>query len=163
MLKPVNRPGHYQSLEDMTPSRPLFLVSCVSKKRSRPSEARDLHCSDWFLKARAYVEAQGAEWFILSAKYGLVPPRQVISPYNATLNDMSVSERSAWANGVASQLRARLHRGDKVVILAGQSYRHHLVPMLRQLGCEVEAPMRGLGIGQQLRWLKGRLPRTSGG
>lgn len=58
----------------------MFLVSCVGDKHSKPLPARELYRSDWFLKARAYVEAQGEEWFILSAKYGLVSPDQVIAP-----------------------------------------------------------------------------------
>jgi hypothetical protein len=51
--------------------------------------------SDWFLKARHYVDQSGAPWFILSAEYGLVPPDQVISPYERTLNTMPVLARSA--------------------------------------------------------------------
>jgi hypothetical protein len=33
----------------------LFLVSCVSKKRSTPAPARDLYSSEWFVKANAEI------------------------------------------------------------------------------------------------------------
>lgn len=89
------------------------------------------------MKARAYVEAQNAEWFILSAKYGLLPPDQVIQPYNATLNDMTAEERRGWARKVADQLRPRCRRGDHIILLAGQNYREHLMPILKEWGCEV--------------------------
>src|SRR6266508_6085183 len=62
----------------------LYLVSCVSEKRSAPSAARDLYVSSLFRKARAFVEAQHAPWFILSAEHGLVHPDTVIAPYDRT-------------------------------------------------------------------------------
>lgn len=55
--------------------RAFYLISCVSRKRSAPAQARDLYTSDWFLKAREYVESTGSPWFILSAEHGLVPPK----------------------------------------------------------------------------------------
>lgn len=109
------------------------------------------------MKARAYVEAQNAEWFILSAKYGLLPPDQVIQPYNATLNDMTAEERRGWARKVADQLRPRCRRGDHIILLAGQNYREHLMPILKEWGCEVGAPLRGMAIGRQKQWLKAAL------
>jgi len=45
----------------------LYLVACASTKQSKPTRARDLYCSDWFLKARAYVEGQHAPWLISRA------------------------------------------------------------------------------------------------
>jgi hypothetical protein len=46
------------------------------------------------------VESAGGPWFILSAKYGLVDPGQVIEPYEMTLNRMGRRERQAWAERV---------------------------------------------------------------
>jgi hypothetical protein len=52
----------------------VYLVSCVSEKRTNAAPAKDLYHSDWFVKARAFVEAKGGRWFNLSAEYGLVSP-----------------------------------------------------------------------------------------
>ena len=103
----------------MSATHTFFLVSCVSKKHSRPLPARSLYCSDWFNKARQYVERQRYPSFILSAKYGLVRPDEIISPYDVTLNNMNNAERFAWAEGVSVQLRRLCHSGDTVVFLAG--------------------------------------------
>jgi hypothetical protein len=100
----------------------MFLVSCVSAKRSRPLPARELYCSDWFVTARDYVEAQAEDWYILSAKYGLVEPDEVIEPYNETLSDISSAERRAWAERVAGQVRPKCREEPEIVILAGQAY-----------------------------------------
>ncbi len=67
-----------------------FLVSCVKPKRGYPSPAKDLYLSDWFKKAFRYASQNADEWFILSAKYFLVLPDQVIEPYDLTLKSMSV-------------------------------------------------------------------------
>ena len=54
--------------------KPIYLVACVAAKLDRPAPARDLYTSPWFQKARAYVERQGGQWFVLSAKHGLIAP-----------------------------------------------------------------------------------------
>jgi uncharacterized protein DUF6884 len=51
---------------------------------------------------------------------------------------------------VLGDLRRRCRSGDHVVILAGERYRKHLVPALKDWGCDVSVPVEGLGIGRQL-------------
>lgn len=41
-------------------------------------------------------------------------------------------------------------------ILAGDRYREFLTPMLQARGVQVDVPMQGLRIGEQLRWLDRR-------
>lgn len=129
------------------------LISCVSRKRAHATEARDLYTSPLFTKAREYVEKRCDTWYILSAKYGLVAPSQVVDPYEETLNRKPCAERKRWAKRVWEDLLPHLHSGDHVLILAGERYREYLVPRIIQHRCGVEVPMKGLGIGRQLQWL----------
>lgn len=46
----------------------VVLVGCVKRKLSHPAPARDLYTSPLFAKGRAYAEASGAAWFVLSAQ-----------------------------------------------------------------------------------------------
>jgi hypothetical protein len=138
-------------------AKKIALVACVSKKNSIPMPARDLYISDWFRKASAYAMRVADKWYILSAKHGLVAPDMVVAPYDETLNKMTVVARRAWARRVLKDLDRVLQPGDQVVILAGKRYRENLVGPIRQMGCSVEIPMEGLGIGKQLRWLKQQL------
>jgi len=85
-------------------TRPVHLVACVAENRSRPARARDLYQSDWFRKARAYVEAHGGRWFILSALHGAVPPGRVIEPYDLALAAMSADDHRDWGARTAAQL-----------------------------------------------------------
>lgn len=131
---------------------PVFLVSCVSLKRAEMTEAQELYVSDWFKKARRYVQGRGA-WYILSAEHGLLSPSTVIAPYERTLNRMTVSERRAWASRVVGQLAEALPHTRHFVVLAGFKYREFLKDYLISRG-EVEIPLEGLKIGEQLAYLK---------
>ena len=129
------------------------LVSCVKKKRNHASAAKDLYISPLFTKARKYIERRCSKWYILSAKYGLVHPDKVIEPYEETLKIKSRSERTQWTHKVWEQLQPHLNSNDKVVILAGNSYREFLFTIIREYGCGVEVPMEGKSFGKQLQWL----------
>lgn len=137
--------------------RALYLVSCVKTKLSESAKAKDLYISDWFRKARAYVELRDCPWRILSAKYGAVHPETVVEPYEKTLNAMSADERRAWARSVLAELEPALTRVDTVFFLAGMRYREYLEPSLCQRSLRVIVPMQGLTQGRQLSWLNERL------
>jgi cytoplasmic iron level regulating protein YaaA (DUF328/UPF0246 family) len=136
----------------------IYLVACVSQKQAHAVPAELLYKSAWFLKASAYVRRHADHWYILSAKYGIVAPDTVIQPYNKTLaKGMSKAERENWADAVYRDLLNVTTSNDKIVFLAGKKYREHLTPRLQAQGYLVETPMAGLGIGEQLGWLKRRL------
>lgn len=130
----------------------VFLVSCVGQKRTSPSAARDLYTSAWFLKARRYVEASGAPWFILSAEHGLVTPDLIITPYEKTLNRMGVRDRRQWAAMTIDQMEHHLPKADRIVVLAGSRYREFLMDYLKGRASQVLVPLQGLRIGEQLAW-----------
>lgn len=142
--------------------RTIYLVACVAAKRDHVAPARELYQSPWFRKARRYVEAQGCPWFILSAGHFLLDPDTVVAPYERTLLTMSGLQRMVWADKVLAQISEHVAPGDRVVILAGERYREHIEPRLQVAGIEVDVPMRGLGIGQQLAWLGERAGADTG-
>ena len=129
------------------------LISCVSRKQDKATEAKDLYVSALFNKSRKYVEQHCDRWYVLSAKYGLVDPNQVVEPYEETLNTKPQKERQRWAEMVWSDLREKLDARDKVLILAGARYREYLLPKIIEYGCSVDVPMEGKSIGKQLQWL----------
>lgn len=132
----------------------LALVACVAGKVGHASPAKDLYDSDWFHKARRFVEARAWPWRILSAKHGLLDPDQVIEPYEVSLLHMAKAARRAWAESVLVALDELVVEHRAVVVLAGVRYREHLVPALEARGVRVEVPLAGMGIGRQLAWLK---------
>lgn len=135
-------------------NKTVALVSCVKSKSDRPKPAKELYTSTLFRKSSKYARMVGDQWFILSAKYGLLSPEEKISPYEKTLNNMRVADRRKWAKGVLKQLKNIVHPGDEIVILAGVKYREHLIQPLQNMGCTISIPMEGLSFGLQLSWLK---------
>ena len=131
----------------------ICLVSCVGAKGAIPAPAKALYRSDWFIKARAYAEAIGSQWFILSAKHGLIRPDEVIPPYKQTLNTMGIADRRDWARIVQGQMDKQMPDAARIVVLAGQRYREFLMDYLRSRAQTVDVPMAGLRIGEQLGWL----------
>lgn len=134
---------------------PLHLVACVAGKLDRSAPAAELYRSDWFVKARAYVEAIGAPWRILSAEHGLLDPAELVAPYERTLHAMRPWERLAWGERVCGQLFDLAPRGAEIVFLAGKVYREAVTGVPPFTGWHASAPMAGLGIGQQKAWLAG--------
>jgi hypothetical protein len=137
----------------------IGLVACVSQKRSTAAAAKDLYRSALFSKSRAFVERDCDSWFILSAKYGLVAPAEVIEPYEESLTTKSRAQRDEWAVRVWAILCKELSLGDQVTVLAGIRYRERLVPLIEAHGCHITVPLQGLAIGQQLQWLSSQLAR----
>ena len=134
----------------------VYLVSCVSRKREAASKAKDLYISDWFVKARRYVESKQRPWFVVSALYGLVDPEKEIEPYDVTLNRMVVKDRRRWAETTLESLLEI--DTDSFVFLASNKYREFLEGPLQHADYRVYVPMRGLRIGEQLSWLKRHTP-----
>jgi hypothetical protein len=156
------------------PIRTLAMVACCAEKGPARAPARELYRSPLFRLSLAYAEeVLGAEVRILSAKHGLVKADQEIEPYDLSLNDFNGWELADWAHAVEFQFAdwvgARLSKvhddeinpggdlgkfflhepGLRVVLLAGAAYRFQ-----PPLCVEFEEPMRGMGIGSRLGWLK---------
>jgi len=129
------------------------LVACVKSKQTKSAPAKDLYTSALFKKTKAYAQKNSRSWYILSAKYGLLEPDEIIAPYEKTLKTMPSRERYAWAKRVLAALDTRLQPDDRVILLAGETYREHLVPALQAEGHEVLIPLQGLSFGKQLQWL----------
>lgn len=134
-------------------SNRVYLVSCVSRKSPIAAPSREFYVSPWFRAVRQYVEATGDPWYILSAKYGLVIPVQVLAPYDETLNNMKIAERHAWASRVTAQMDQLMPSVRTVLVFAGLRYREFLMDYLKRRWT-VEVPMEGLRIGKHLQWLK---------
>ena len=137
------------------------LVGCVKSKRAVPAPAADLYTSALFAGRKRWVEATCSCWYILSAKYGLVPPDQVLDPYDETLTTKGTAARKAWASSVLTQLQQEL--GDisryDVEIHAGAAYTNYgLRSGLESAGARVELPAAGLPLGRQLAFYRDRQP-----
>ena len=131
----------------------IGLLACSRTKADRPSSARELYVSPLFRAAREYAENRygPGQWLILSARYGLVDPDQVLAPYDLSLRQLTARQREAWGDRIAIELTDRFPAGTVLWFHAGALYRDAIAPVVAH---QVRFPLAGLGIGQQLAWYR---------
>jgi uncharacterized protein DUF6884 len=131
----------------------IALVGCVKQKLDHAAPASELYTSTLFKREREWAIARCSQWFILSAKHGLIAPDTVIEPYELTLRSVPSSARRSWSHRVLQQLKTSLGPldGRHFEVYAGKEYcEEGLVQGLRQAGATVVIPWAGLGLGQRL-------------
>lgn len=104
---------------------------------------------------RTYAETHHDDWWILSAKHGLLAPDgPPIDPYDETLTTASKANQRAWSQQVASQLadEGLLTEETTLVFHAGRDYYAELLPLIEDTDVTVEIPTEGLQIGDTLAW-----------
>ena len=145
-----------RSVPSTSDSADLVLVGCVKQKLDRPAPAQDLYTSALFRKERAYAEASGAAWFVLSAKHGLVAPEAVLEPYDLGLSKTPRQYRRAWGARVIDQLKDQVGPldGKVIEVHAGAAYCEPIRDQLRAAGAQVVEPLFGLTMGQRLAWYR---------
>ena len=84
-----------------------------------------------FSLAYQYARKTCDKVYILSAKYGLLSEKEMIEPYNETLNEKSTQERKVWSKKIVESIR-KIHslENDEFMILAGRSYYEYIIPYL---------------------------------
>ena len=138
----------------------LGLVSCAKSKQDYPCRAEEMYKpSNLFTKAYEYASKHYDQVAILSAKYGLLLPHEVIEPYELTLKTMGRKAKKQWANRVYRQLKGKfdLDEISEIYFHAGMDYREDLIPLLRREGIRVQVPLKGLRQGEQLQWYSARI------
>jgi cytoplasmic iron level regulating protein YaaA (DUF328/UPF0246 family) len=129
--------------------KPVILIGCGKTKLPSRALGRMLYTGNLFRAAKAYAQTHGSAWYILSAKYGLVHPDDVLDPYDLVLTDLDRADRELWGKFVQKQLKKAGVWGLPIVFLAGSEYARAVSG-----APDVTMPLEGLGIGERLRWFK---------
>lgn len=107
----------------------LIIVPCSARKvwQKNPKAckipAKEAYTSQLFKLHREYAETLGTEWRILSAKYGITHPDQLVEDYDCKFDDSYLDRRNWWKlEGMVRQARALPHF-ERIVLLGGRLYR----------------------------------------
>ena len=132
----------------------IAFISCVKLKKIGLYKAEVLYISDFFKKSLKYCQLNHDKIFILSAKYGLLNLDDQIEDYEMTLNNFSKNEKIIWSKKVFYQISKKINIDDKLFFYVGENYRKYLLPLIKN---NYEIPLKGLGIGKQLRFYKNNI------
>ena len=105
---------------------PLLVIGCSREKLSTATSARDLYRSHRFQSCLALARSLAIPFVILSGKFGVVEPDQVVEPYDLDLADLPEAERRSWAETAIDQLALQA-KGRKVSVLAAETYARPLI------------------------------------
>lgn len=131
---------------------PIALIGCGKRKAAAACPASEMYTGSYFKAVASFVKKRFPAHYILSAKYGLLKPSQLIQPYDLTLNKFSRGGKEAWAARVHAQMLTAFPEDAALVFFCGQNYYQSLIPLLP---FPSRTPFKGLGgMGKQLRWMK---------
>jgi hypothetical protein len=134
----------------------VVLVGCSSSKAPAARPAGELFTGAAFTKARDLAQRGSAPWYVLSAKFGLLDPTEVVAPYDVYLADQPPQYRTAWGAWVVAQLGLRQSLAGAVVeVHAGRAYCEPLIAPLAAAGATLVEPLAGLSQGRRLAWYGG--------
>ena len=165
----VDRKFLYPTLTEAMRHRFIGLLPCGRLKRDTPIAARRLYIGQLFRKQMEWIERNCSIWYIISAKYGVVLPEQVIRPYNLQLTMIDHQARINWGCGVRGVL-CQWHPHACFLSVMGKTYHQAIFndskgPPIRVVDPFETQPDNGNnGIGFRMWWVKANpvLPEPHG-
>ncbi|MFC7393578.1 DUF6884 domain-containing protein [Scopulibacillus cellulosilyticus] len=131
----------------------IGLLATARKKSNTPDKVIDFYKSPLFIKSVQYAQNHYDRFYFYNAKDGLLLPDQIMSPYDVSIKTFTIQEKKRWGQKVIKAFLTYESPQDKLIFLhGGQVYRKFLEPELRKQGYIFEVPLKGLGIGKQLKW-----------
>lgn len=150
---------------DVEPGGAVTVIQCSDTKLDEAATAWDLYTGNVFRAQRELARDLGHPVRILSAKYGVVRPDEVLEPYDLSIRDLTADQQKTWNRHVYQELHAT--NADDFYVLAGRDYVRppkvksgwwsaELCQNVTLHGdpAKVVLPLEGVGIGGQRRFAK---------
>ncbi len=134
----------------------VVLISCGKTKKNLQCKAENMYISNRFQLAKEYSTRISSNWFIISAKYGLLEPEREIKPYDVWLGNFSNVEKQAWCDKVKKSLHG-FSRKTKFVILLNDLYAQVLIQLILETGHEFSWPIRNMESDEVENYFMNRL------
>ena len=123
----------------------LVITECSKKKLGYTSSikapAKQMYQGRLFKAVKNYCEKMGFDYLIISAKYGLLHPDDVIEGYDMVLKTKRDIERIRPQ--VEEKLKPTLEKYEKIIVIAGKLYREVLKNLWDEKFITIES--RGYG------------------
>ena len=141
-------------MNSLPKDRTVVLISCGRNKEKSKAAAAELYTSSRFQLSRQFADRNQLEYFVISAKYGLLAPAEKIEPYDLNLASLSDERRVAWAKDIANKLLSSSHGPTHAILLADDQYAAPLRRALEEKQIAVMQPLEGLSKETTLALLK---------
>lgn len=131
----------------------IVLLSCSSLKLGYPAKARYLYTGTSFKFSLQYAQKLNPDSiYILSAKFGLLSLDDHIAPYDTHMGMLDRTQLTIWREKVILSLeKITSLSDDRFIFLTGSLYYTPLLPFIKNY----RLPLKGMGLGKRLAWLKG--------
>ena len=120
------------NLEEFQEEDVLVISSCSKTKKTDDPEvelpAKEMYQGRLFNNVRDLCEAVNWDHRIISAKYGLLAPEDIVSSYDEKLKTKDEIEEARPE--VIPELAEILYQYDKVLVVAGKPYREVIEPLM---------------------------------
>ena len=127
----------------------IVIIPCSGRKKNTIQLAKDLYIGPYYkLAKQAALALRPMQWFILSAKYGIVNPNQQIGPYDLLMGSPgSVTEEKMMEQAQ----EFRIANKENVVLICPSRYTQPLL----SIWPNAQTPLKGVGgIGFQFAKMK---------
>jgi cytoplasmic iron level regulating protein YaaA (DUF328/UPF0246 family) len=135
----------------------LIIIECSKEKLgytgSIKAPAKMMYQGRLFKTVKEYAETMGFDYVIISAKYGLVFPNEIIEGYEKVLKTAEDVERIRPM--VEEKLKPILTNYKKILVIAGEKYRD----VLRNLWDARFVTIKSKGYGDLCRIIKILIPK----
>lgn len=99
----------------------LIITNCSAKKRNYKTKASDLYQGQLFKKVKKFARSNNFDFKIISAKYGLLNPYDIIEPYDKTIS--SKKDIFSLQKLVLPKFKNFLHLYDFIIVIMSFKYR----------------------------------------
>ena len=109
----------------------IHLITCVKEKQNHSCPAVEMYQGTLFQRLVTIAQKEADRFFILSGKYGLLLPEEIIDPYDVHLGQTSDVYQKKWSAKVIEKLQ--LHTdllNDHFVLYCSEAYHRLIIPAI---------------------------------
>ena len=133
------------------------IISCGKKKiwdlkpNIGPQKAKDVYVGSFVNKLKEYANIHYKDWYILSAKYGIIHKDFIINEkYDVTFNDIGTKPILP----IDIVIPIELQKIENIEVIAGAKYCNIINEVFKDYNVNIETPLLQFkGMGYQLQYI----------
>jgi hypothetical protein len=129
----------------------ITIIPCGARKLPYKTQAQEMYIGSYAIMCRRYAKKLGYPFFILSAKYGLLYPTDIIEPYSLTLGQVgSITPKEVKLQAISLGII-----NESCIAIGGKRY----TDLCKAIFSNCQTPLQNIkgGNGKQLQWMKAQL------